>query len=87
MELEPLHTLTEKKVTSTPRIWKYKATRQGPDGMVPGGFLHIVLMNHAPGEQLSPELFWRLPREERDQVRAAFRFAWECVFILQNSSG
>ncbi|KAL5340318.1 hypothetical protein BJX70DRAFT_361414 [Aspergillus crustosus] len=79
-ELEPLQILTENKCESTPTIREYHITQQGDDDLVPGGFLHYILMDRVPGVELSQDVFWSLDREERDDIREAFQTAWlQCL--------
>ncbi|KAL4783851.1 hypothetical protein BJX76DRAFT_357636 [Aspergillus varians] len=79
-ELEPLQTLTKNQSKSTAVIRQYQAMQQDEKGIVPDGYLHLILMNRAPGVELSRELFWSLGYEERARIRNAFRDAWmECV--------
>lgn len=40
-----------------------------------GGYIVYILMELLPGESL--EYFWYFPREERDEIRKAFRVALE----------
>jgi hypothetical protein len=46
---------------------------------MPGGFLHYLLIEKLEGLQLSRDLFWTLDRDERDQIRVAFKDAFKCV--------
>jgi hypothetical protein len=43
---------------------------------VPGGFLHYLPFDKAPGVQLNWDLLWSYDREERDAIRRAFKAAW-----------
>lgn len=80
LDVNPLLILTENKCTAAPLVRAYRKTVQDlEDGLVPGGFLHFVLMDHAPGQQLSHEMFWGFERRVRDEIRGAFRAAWEYV--------
>lgn len=81
IDIKPLLVLTVNKCTAAPRVKAYQREVQDKDGMVPGGFLLYVLMEKAPGQQLSYDLFWGFNRVIRDQIRDAFRVAWEYVFL------
>lgn len=72
-----MQTLTRNECTVTPHIRAYKITTQGDDGIVPGGFLHLIVMDKLPGIQLHEEVFWSFEREERDRIRQAFKEARE----------
>jgi hypothetical protein len=72
-----------------PAIRHHEVLKQGDEGdtqLVPGGFLHYVLFEKAPGVQLNWDLFWGYGRGERDAIRCAFREAWLYVDDL-NSFG
>jgi hypothetical protein len=73
-ELYCLETLTEAGCTSTPRLLGFER-RNRKDKWLPKGYIVYILMQMVPGVSL--EDFWRLPREERDQARKAFRTALE----------
>jgi len=45
------------------------------DEEVPGGFLVYTLMTKLPGKRLTASNFWERSREERDEIRAAFKEA------------
>ncbi|KAL3492840.1 hypothetical protein BJX62DRAFT_235782 [Aspergillus germanicus] len=80
LEIEPLETLTKNNCPSTPRLRQHWATEQGNDETVSGGFLHYLLIEKLEGLQLSRDLFWILDRDERDQIRVAFKDAFEnCI--------
>lgn len=73
-EILALQSLTDAGCTSTPSLIAWKNTAQDDERYVPGGYLTYILMEKASGINL--EDFDRLPREERDQVRVAFKSSW-----------
>lgn len=78
-EINALQILTRNKSKSTPVIKHYQELEQTEDGLVPGGFLHYILMDHVPGVQLSYDKFWSFPFPERVRIRDAFKEAWMYV--------
>ncbi|KAL3489575.1 hypothetical protein BJX62DRAFT_238973 [Aspergillus germanicus] len=65
-----------------PKIRTHEAIIQDDDSMlVPGGFLHYILMDKACGVQLSEEIFWAYSRSERDRIREAYKEAWRYVML------
>lgn len=86
-EIKCLETLTKNKCKATPLIRQHEVMKQDGDGIIPGGFLHCILMDHAPGVELKRTLrisspdnkFWSLDFEERTRIRNAFRDAWMYV--------
>ncbi|KAL3462100.1 hypothetical protein BJX64DRAFT_288641 [Aspergillus heterothallicus] len=75
-ELDAVRLLSENHCTAAPRIRTQETKVQDDSGIVPGGFLFYVLQDRAPGVQLSDELFWSYDRQERDQIREAYKEAW-----------
>ncbi|KAL4789173.1 hypothetical protein BDV19DRAFT_397375 [Aspergillus venezuelensis] len=64
----------------TLKIRQIQEDRPGGDDLVPGGFIHRILVDHAPGIRLGDQHFWSCSREERDAIREAFKIAWiDCV--------
>jgi hypothetical protein len=63
----------------TPIIREFEELTEDDEGLVPGGFLYYILMDHAPGIQLNHAAFWTLDYGERDRIRGAFCVAWEYV--------
>ncbi|RDW79216.1 uncharacterized protein DSM5745_06068 [Aspergillus mulundensis] len=79
-EIEPLEILTKNNCQAAPHIRTHRETVQEQNEMVPGGFIHYILMEHAPGDRLTEDKFWNYPDDERNKIREAFRVAWEeCV--------
>lgn len=74
-ELHALRLFTEKDCPSTPRLLDHKEDRQGPEGLVPGGFFVYLLMNKLPGYRLGAR-YWDLDNDERTKIREEFKIAW-----------
>jgi hypothetical protein len=77
-EWTALHILTQNQCKSAPTLLASKQEKQDDTGLVPGGYMWY-LMNKLPGVPLSG-LFWKLERPERDQIRKAFKTAFEYDF-------
>ncbi|KAL1979309.1 hypothetical protein VTN96DRAFT_6229 [Rasamsonia emersonii] len=78
-EVSALEHLTAVGCSSTPALFAWKHETQGDDDWIPGGYIDYILMEKLPGT--SPG-YWSgvMKREERDQLRRAFKEAWqECV--------
>ncbi|KAL4940961.1 hypothetical protein BDV06DRAFT_195511 [Aspergillus oleicola] len=56
-EVDNIDTLTHEDSRYSPRIRQRQESKQGNNGLVPGGFIHHILMDHAPGIQLNKKLF------------------------------
>ncbi|KAL4806634.1 hypothetical protein BDV18DRAFT_159805 [Aspergillus unguis] len=79
-EIEPLEILTKNNCSAAPHIRIHEKAVQEEDQMVTGGFIHYLLIDYAPGDQLTEDNFWKLPGNERVKIREAFKAAWEeCV--------
>lgn len=74
-EIAALQGLTQAKCSSTPSLLAWKNTIQDEKRYVPGGYITYILMEKCPGTNL--QYFFHLPRDESDQVRAAFKKAWQ----------
>jgi hypothetical protein len=83
-ELIALKLFTEKPCPSTPKLLGYKVGTQGPQDLVPGGFIVYVLMEKLPGYCLGRDAFWDLDESERADIRQKFKTAWMYVpsFII-----
>ncbi|KAJ9224917.1 hypothetical protein DTO169E5_568 [Paecilomyces variotii] len=75
-ELDALRTFTEKGCASTPKLLGYKEEVQGPQDIVPGGFILYLLMERLPGSCLDEYAFWDLDESERAKVLEKFKTAW-----------
>lgn len=54
-----------------------KKLMQDTNGMVPGGYIVFLLLGDVQGVQLSHSTYWNLEFLEREEIRLAFRIAWE----------
>ncbi|KAL3480517.1 hypothetical protein BJX99DRAFT_254507 [Aspergillus californicus] len=76
-ELRAVSLLRDNNCTAAPRIRTHEATTQDDSMLVPGGYLHYILMDKAGGVQLSEELFWSYERGQRDRIREAYKEAYK----------
>jgi hypothetical protein len=53
---------------------------QSRDGLVPNGFIAYLLITRVPGVALN--YFWKFSPIIREQIRSAFKVAWEYVILL-----
>lgn len=83
-ELLALSELKECQSTGTPILVDSFQDKQSANMCVPGGFLLFLLMTHCPGVPV-PDFRTR-PLEEREDIRQAFRIAYEYIsfFTLEN---
>lgn len=83
MELKALEQLTRERCSSAPKLLKYKQDRQDRDMSVPGGYIVYILMDRLPGVRLND--FWARDATERQEIRDAFKVAYEYVRTLPSS--
>lgn len=78
-ELKALSEFKEHQSTGTPILVDYFHSRQSANMCVPGSFLLIILMTYCPGV---PVLDFRSkPLAEREEIRQAFRIAYEYALL------
>ena len=75
MEVEALSILTNAGCSSTPALFSWVQKQQDSDLWVPGGYILYILMEKLPGVNPAP-IFRHMDRQERDDLRAAFKTAW-----------
>ncbi|KAJ9193123.1 hypothetical protein DTO021D3_3847 [Paecilomyces variotii] len=75
-EYNALKLFTEKACPSTPKLLASKVDTQGPQDLVPGGFIVYLLMEKLPCCRLEDEVFWNLDESERADIRQKFKEAW-----------
>jgi hypothetical protein len=74
-EICALERLPKAGCSSSPAIMTWKHETQDSDDRVPGGYRDYILMEKLPGSR--PSYFpGCMDREERDQLRGAFKKAW-----------
>ncbi|KAH7407468.1 hypothetical protein BKA64DRAFT_721277 [Cadophora sp. MPI-SDFR-AT-0126] len=71
-ELHALETFALRKRASVPHLVTWKQMAQGPEGLLPGGYLVITIMTLMPGKTLLDLGFWSLTSDEQDTIRDAF---------------
>jgi hypothetical protein len=85
-ELCAIELLRDNNCTAAPKIRTHEPIIQDDSMLVPGGFIHYILMDKACGVQLNEEIFWAYPRSERDRIRQAYKEAWRYVIPSRMSS-
>ncbi|OJJ45682.1 hypothetical protein ASPZODRAFT_26321 [Penicilliopsis zonata CBS 506.65] len=82
-ELTALQKFTEGGVRYTPRLLDWRSSQQDESRPVPGGFIIWVVWEIVPGIRLGDDfggdIFWTLPRSERDAVRSAFEDGYKTL--------
>ncbi|KAL5342195.1 hypothetical protein BJX70DRAFT_410871 [Aspergillus crustosus] len=74
-EIEALDLLEKARCSCVPYLLGSKEEEQTQEEWVPGGYKLILLMKQVPGHD--PSKTWnKMPRAERDDLRAAFKESW-----------
>ncbi|KAJ5373794.1 hypothetical protein N7517_005800 [Penicillium concentricum] len=71
--------LTKANCSSAPKFIASQSEKQGETDWVPGGHMDLILTERVPGSDLSHRwvsLYSVVPRNEPDEIRAAFKNAW-----------
>jgi hypothetical protein len=76
-EREAFKQLMAQGCTAAPRYLGYDEKKQGPNDLVPGGFINYLVWEKVPGESLTEDFFWSLDRPTRGDIRAKFRTAFK----------
>ncbi|KAE8325938.1 hypothetical protein BDV39DRAFT_193903 [Aspergillus sergii] len=84
-QLNALSTLITKHCKSSPIILDIKFGTQLAIDPVPGGYIYFVPTNYLPGIKLSRIIFWTLEASEREQIRQAFKLAWNYIISFRMS--
>lgn len=74
-ELEALQIFHDANSAYAPHLVDFKQTTQGPNGLLPGGYLTFTVMTKMPGESLHNLNFWGMPTEEREEIVKEFSIA------------
>jgi len=78
-EVEALDRLWYKNCQHSPRLIGTSEGTVRPGlhhEAIVGGYSVLILMNKLPGKTLSMDMFCKMPLEERQSVREAFKEAW-----------
>ncbi|KAJ5571458.1 hypothetical protein N7535_005118 [Penicillium sp. DV-2018c] len=76
-ELTALASLDAEKCTAVPKLLGYGEGLQGAEEFVPGGYINYVAWERVPGKPVDYYDFWERDFEYRQQLRSAFRTAYE----------
>ena len=79
VELIALRHMTDNRCTATPRLFGWEFEVQGPNDLVPGGYIVYCVWEKVPGDPLNTEKFWSLPYNQRAEIRNNFKIAYSFV--------
>ena len=79
IELIALKRLTDNGCTATPKLLGWRIEVQGPNDIVPGGYIIYLVWEKVEGDPLSTQKFWSLPSNQRELIRLNFRKAYRSV--------
>lgn len=71
-ELEALKRFADVNSPYTPHLINWKRAQQGPDGLLPGGYVTYTVMTKMPGRDLLVSRFWSMPEETRREIVRKF---------------
>ncbi|KAF1955192.1 hypothetical protein CC80DRAFT_594384 [Byssothecium circinans] len=78
-EIHALRLLDDGESSHTPRLWGFLATTVKQRGNhfeeIVGGYFCFMLMSKVPGKRIEYDWYWALSKEERDEIREAFKVA------------
>ena len=77
-ELRALQTFHSAGPTCTyaPHIVAFASQSQGPEGLLPGGYISCTIMTTLPGRSLFDLGYWSLEEDAREEIREKF---WEAL--------
>ena len=81
-ELKALESFRDTSNTYTPHLVAWKRAVQGPDGLLPGGYLTYTVMTKMSGQNLLDLQYWTLPAEERVEIVREFLSALRFIAFL-----
>lgn len=81
-ELKALTVFTEAENCHVPRLMAFKQEEQGPNGLLPGGYISYTILTKLPGRNLYDLQYWSLPSTERDLIMDEFWRALQSIFDL-----
>ncbi|KAF2717020.1 hypothetical protein K431DRAFT_167118 [Polychaeton citri CBS 116435] len=82
-ELEALKRFgAEEETLPAPTLIGFKETVQGPDGLLPGGYITYTMMTKLPGRTLYDLVYWSMPIEQRQKIQLAFLTSLKQVWAL-----
>lgn len=74
-ELKALETFREASNAYAPHLVAWKRAVQGPNGLLPGGYLTYTVMTKMAGKNLLDLQYWAIPAEEREEIVREFSTA------------
>lgn len=71
-ELKALRIFCDAGSEYGPRIVAFASLRQGPDGLLPGGYISVTVMTKIPGKSLFDLGYWSLEPDDRAEIQQRF---------------
>ncbi|GAB7325948.1 hypothetical protein MBLNU13_g09997t2 [Cladosporium sp. NU13] len=71
-ELAALKIFRDAETNYGPRIVAFDSQRQGPDGLLPGGYISCTIMSTIPGKSLFDLGYWSLEPDDREEIQQSF---------------
>ena len=71
-ELEALQIFGDAGTEYGPRLVAFETLHQGPDGLLPGGYISYTIMTTIPGKSLFDLGYWSLEPDDRAEIQQSF---------------
>lgn len=71
-ELSALKIFLDAETNYGPRLVAFESQRQGPDGLLPSGYISCTIMTALPGKSLFDLGYWSLEADDRAEIQQSF---------------
>jgi len=71
-ELSALKIFRDAETNYGPRLVAFDSQRQGPEGLLPGGYVSCTVMSTLPGKSLFDLGYWSLEEDDRAEIQQRF---------------
>lgn len=71
-ELSALQIFRDAKTNHAPRLVAFDSQQQGPEGLLPGGYISCTVMTTLPGKSLFDLGYWSLEEDDRAEIQQRF---------------
>ena len=71
-ELSALQIFRAAKTNHAPRLVTFDSQPQGPEGLLPGGYISCTVMTTLPGKSLFDLGYWSLEEDDRAEIQERF---------------
>jgi hypothetical protein len=71
-ELSALKIFRDAETNYGPRLVGFDSQRQGPEGLLPGGYISCTVMSTIPGKSLFDLGYWSLEADDRVEIQERF---------------